>query len=399
MPEMHSTVNKPNAMPPAWVHGQMGRKIGLFTGLFLVALLAGCAGVPVTSNSQQGIAPATGEAGCEASPPNLRAAYNRRYTVLGRSYTPLRTADGYEVEGKASWYGSESGTTTAMGMRFSPSAFTAASRTLPLPTCVQVTNLGNGRSVFVLVNDRGPFVAGRIMDLSYGAAKALGVTSTGTARVRILAVQGNGSSSEQANTSRMQDGQGMNSPRVATVARPSSKTDPAAPEQFAPVAQTAPADNAPVTAAPFIVEPLSPMGQSSEPPVPVTAPVQQAAQDPAAISDGVPAGSSMEPQQQPQQTIARQAEPSLATASGEPSPGAPQTYLQTGAFTMEQNARDERQRLQAAGIESVEIVHGSIGGKAYYRVLVGPLPESTPDLDLQQRLEDLGVTSYKVVQQ
>jgi rare lipoprotein A len=103
----------------------------------------------------------------------------------------LRSAAGYEVQGEASWYGWESGSTTSMGARFNPRAFTAASRTLPLPTCVQVTNLANGRSALVLVNDRGPFVDSRIMDLSYGAAQALGITRSGTAQVRIVAMSGN----------------------------------------------------------------------------------------------------------------------------------------------------------------------------------------------------------------
>lgn len=101
------------------------------------------------------------------------AAYNRPYRVNGRLYYPLKTARGYRERGLASWYGWESGDRTAMGTRFNPRALTAAHRTLPLPTKVRVTNLKNKRSVIVTVNDRGPFVPGRLIDLSYGAAKAL----------------------------------------------------------------------------------------------------------------------------------------------------------------------------------------------------------------------------------
>ncbi|MDE2121635.1 MAG: septal ring lytic transglycosylase RlpA family protein, partial [Betaproteobacteria bacterium] len=133
-------------------------------------------------------APVNASSGCYAPEPNLRAAYNRDYRVLGRTYAPLHSATGYQADGTASWYGWESGKTTSMGTYFNPRAFTAASRVLPLPTCVEVTNLRNGRSALVLVNDRGPFVDSRIMDLSYGAAKALGVTATGTAPVRIVAL-------------------------------------------------------------------------------------------------------------------------------------------------------------------------------------------------------------------
>ncbi|GAB6068449.1 hypothetical protein JCM13664_17690 [Methylothermus subterraneus] len=101
------------------------------------------------------------------------AAYNRPYRVGGRTYYPLKSARGYRERGLASWYGWESGDRTAMGTRFNPRALTAAHRTLPLPTKVKVTNLKNKRSVIVTVNDRGPFVKGRLIDLSYGAAKAL----------------------------------------------------------------------------------------------------------------------------------------------------------------------------------------------------------------------------------
>jgi rare lipoprotein A len=75
-----------------------------------------------------------------------------------------------------------------MGTPFRPRAYTAASRDLPLPICARVTNLSNGRSIVVLVNDRGPFVDGRSMDLSYGAASALGMTRQGTAAVQIVAL-------------------------------------------------------------------------------------------------------------------------------------------------------------------------------------------------------------------
>lgn len=116
----------------------------------------------------------------------LLAAYNRPYKVRGRTYYPLKTARGYRARGIASWYGWESGNRTAMGMRFDPMGLTAAHRTLPLPTKVKVTNLRNRRSVIVTVNDRGPFVSGRLIDLSYGAAKALRLNGPGPVEVEAL---------------------------------------------------------------------------------------------------------------------------------------------------------------------------------------------------------------------
>ena len=83
----------------------------------------------------------------------------------------------------ASWYGSESGNRTASGERFNPNGMTAAHRTRPFGSHVTVTHLGTGRSVRVRVNDRGPFVRGRCIDLAHGAARALGMG--GTARVMV----------------------------------------------------------------------------------------------------------------------------------------------------------------------------------------------------------------------
>ena len=85
--------------------------------------------------------------------------------------------------GHASWY--KMGKVTASGERFNPHGLTAAHRTLPFGTKVKVKNLHNGRSVVVRINDRGPFIKGRIIDLSMGAAKKIGLTQTGTARVAI----------------------------------------------------------------------------------------------------------------------------------------------------------------------------------------------------------------------
>jgi rare lipoprotein A len=161
-------------------------------GIALAGALAGCASSPTFNPGRYGQAPGNGEGGCYAPPPNLNAAYNRPYRIRGQSYYPASSASGYDVRGVASWYGWESGSTTSMGTPFRPRAYTAASRTLPLPTCARVTNLSNGRSVVVLVNDRGPFVDGRVMDLSYGAANALGIVDQGTAPIQIVALNGPG---------------------------------------------------------------------------------------------------------------------------------------------------------------------------------------------------------------
>jgi rare lipoprotein A len=118
------------------------------------------------------------------------------YVVRGRKYYPMtvKQAANYREVGTASWYGNETlrqkgGHMTANGEAFDPGKPTAAHKLLPLPTHVRVTNLENGRSMILRVNDRGPFVKGRIIDLSAGAAKQLGFYRNGTARVRVETVE------------------------------------------------------------------------------------------------------------------------------------------------------------------------------------------------------------------
>jgi rare lipoprotein A len=111
------------------------------------------------------------------------------YEVNGERFEPVRSADGYREEGKASWYGQDfHGRKTSNGESYDMHAMTAAHKTLPMNVYVRVTNQSNGRQSVVRVNDRGPFVRGRIIDLSYAAAKELGIVGPGTAPVRIEAL-------------------------------------------------------------------------------------------------------------------------------------------------------------------------------------------------------------------
>jgi rare lipoprotein A len=121
--------------------------------------------------------------------PRARSGNRSPYTVLGKKYYVLDSARGFKERGLASWYGTKfNGRATSSGEIYDICAFTAAHKTLPLPSFVRVTNLDNGRSLIVRVNDRGPFHAGRVMDLSYAAAVRLGVDRAGTARVELQAV-------------------------------------------------------------------------------------------------------------------------------------------------------------------------------------------------------------------
>jgi rare lipoprotein A len=119
----------------------------------------------------------------------LSTSGNNPYVVFGHRYVPLSTASGYHATGIASWYGRKfHGQRTSNGERYNMYTMTAAHRTLPLPSYVRVRNLANNREVIVRVNDRGPFLHNRLIDLSYAAAARLGVIKTGTARVEVTAV-------------------------------------------------------------------------------------------------------------------------------------------------------------------------------------------------------------------
>lgn len=119
------------------------------------------------------------------------------YTVRGKTYQVRNSSEGYVKRGKASWYGTKfQGRRTSSGIPYDMYQMTAAHKTLPLPTYVEVENLDNGKTVIVKVNDRGPFHAGRIIDLSYVAALKLDIVKTGTGNVEVRTI-GSGPTSRQ----------------------------------------------------------------------------------------------------------------------------------------------------------------------------------------------------------
>jgi rare lipoprotein A len=121
--------------------------------------------------------------------PRSRYGNPRSYDVLGQRYYVSVSSDGYVERGVASWYGPGfHAVRTSIGESYDMYAMTAAHKTLPLPTYVRVTNLENGRTVVVRVNDRGPFVSNRIIDLSYTAAAKLDMLRKGTAMVEVRAI-------------------------------------------------------------------------------------------------------------------------------------------------------------------------------------------------------------------
>ena len=196
--------------------------------LALLIVLAGCAAQPAKKAARP----------APAAPPGVKIG--QPYQVMGKWYYPADDR-GYDATGIASWYGPGfHALATANGETYDQDSVTAAHKTLPMPSYVEVTNLDNGRVLVVRVNDRGPFVDGRIIDLSRRSAQLLGVDKVGLARVRVRRVY----------------------PDAATVAALAPKAQVAA--VVAPVAMDAPAA-APVAAVATVALPPS---TSAAPPVP-----------------------------------------------------------------------------------------------------------------------------------
>jgi rare lipoprotein A len=138
-------------------------------------------------------------AGCAGSSTYNYKVSTKPYTINGTTYYPIASANGFSETGMASWYGPDfHGKKTASGEMYNKYAYTAAHKTLPFGTKVKVTNLDNGLSTTVVINDRGPFKSGRVIDLSYSAAKDISMVGTGTARVRIKAIGSTQSTSATA---------------------------------------------------------------------------------------------------------------------------------------------------------------------------------------------------------
>jgi len=155
--------------------------------LFIIMLLtAGCS----ATRWEEGPEPPAGS----NAPANQDMARSKRgnppfYKVYGVRYTVLDSSSGYKERGVASWYGKKfHGRQTSSGEPYDMHRMTAAHKTLPLPTNARVTNLKNGRSIVVRINDRGPFVKNRLIDLSYAAARDLDMIGAGTALVEVEAL-------------------------------------------------------------------------------------------------------------------------------------------------------------------------------------------------------------------
>jgi rare lipoprotein A len=159
--------------------------------VFLYVVLASCGGREVRDSAPSGSVSIPDLPGDAVPRPEAKSRYGNgpNYEVLGKSYTVMPSGSGYKERGVASWYGKKfHGRLTSNREPYDMYAMTAAHKTLPLPTYVQVRNLRNNRTVVVRVNDRGPFVDNRVIDLSYAAALKLDMVGSGTSLVEVTAI-------------------------------------------------------------------------------------------------------------------------------------------------------------------------------------------------------------------
>ncbi len=307
------------------------------------------------------------------------------YDVFGKRYYVLSSSVAYVERGVASWYGPGfHQVLTSTREPYDMYAMTAAHKTLPLPAYVRVTNLQNGRSIVVRVNDRGPFVGNRIIDLSYTAAAKLDMLRNGTAMVEVRAIDpraqapalaaptlaanaaagtaGRGSAAMIAGAT-PPDATASNAATVPGAASPVTSVPNPAPAGGTTLAGSAPGAT-PVAGPPTVPLPAP----ASTPPSP--SPAQVSATTSASTS--TPASASMPTASAPPSTP-------QSTASAPPVIP-PALFIQAGAFADPANAERLAARLRGGGYGKIFVRDDLIAGRRMYRVRIGPVP-NVPEFD------------------
>lgn len=333
----------PKPRKSAFAHLQTKGRLAMVVAT-LGLLLAGCAETQLAVHGVKRL-------GGQAQPTQIgNYKIGNPYEIAGQWYYPAVDYE-YTETGIASWYGPKfHGKKTANGEIFDQYEVSAAHRTLPLPSIVRVTNLENGKSLKVRVNDRGPFAHGRIIDMSRRAAQLLGFERKGTAKVLVEVIE-----AESRQIAAI--AQGKAAPAV-TVAE--QNTVSAAPRD---VVETVRLDDAPAT----------------ESGTPTTSQVKLA-----------PPSSSASVKAEPLDGVVEEA------AVVEVTPVAPSSiYVQAGAFSIYDNALNLRNRLYELAPSKIEPIE--VKGTTFYRVRLGPL-ETVPEADiLLERVIATGQNGAKVV--
>jgi rare lipoprotein A len=304
------------------------------------------------------------------------------YVVRGKRYYTKPDSHGHVELGMASWYGKKfHGQKTSSGERYDMYSMTAAHKTLPLPTYARVTNVENGRSAVVRINDRGPFHGPRVIDLSYAAATKIGVVSNGTAMVEVRAIDP-GRPATDPGPSR--------GPFLAAKqppARASAVTASAAPRRTSAPAKASASHDRAVAAALAAIESRPPTRPASD---------TKAPSRPQSADDGPTVVAAKSDSASDTRTAA--AAPSRpAVAADADGAGKEGLYLQVGAFGDPHNAERLRERLTVQLAEQVRVQRPAEGGASLYKVRVGPFGSEGEARRVSAKLSTLGVSEPRRV--
>ena len=306
------------------------------------------------------------------------------YQIKGVWYYPAVDYN-YDKTGVASWYGEQfHGRYTANGEIFDLNQLTAAHTTLPMPCIVEVTNLQNGRSLQLRVNDRGPFVDGRLIDVSRRAAQLLGFETKGTTPVRVRIIK---EASIQVAEEAMHGGSGAI--MLAQAASPPPPMMQAAPQAYAAPVLSPSARATNIVAGPIV----DTQGEALPPPTPapnvVAGPIvdtQTAALPPSAPTSDVVAGLIANTQMP--------TSPRMVAAVPVESPSG-RIFVQAGAFSVRDNAQRVQSRIAPLG--TVQVMTASVKGVEIYRVRVGPVENAAQADRLLQRVVNSGYREARIV--
>ncbi|KOQ68158.1 septal ring lytic transglycosylase RlpA family protein [Stenotrophomonas maltophilia] len=308
------------------------------------------------------------------------------YVVLGKSYKVLDDTRDYVERGTASYYGAKfHGRLTSNREVYDMYQFTAAHKTLPLPSFARVTNLDNGESVIVRVNDRGPFHDGRVVDLSYAAAVRLGITQRGTGNVEVRALQpGEGNLLAQKPSRReRRAAEAAAVAGAATTMASAAATRPAADSDIDRLVKRLPADAAPTRGQPAttqaVVSTLPDVAVSSLPPSAVAVRTAAPAAAPARVAATAPRAS---------------AAPASSPTLSQQVVGA--VMVQVASFSNRDNANRAMGQLNAAGIVGATISDIAAGGRTLFRLRV-PASDHASAAELVGRIAGLGLGSPQIV--
>jgi rare lipoprotein A len=304
------------------------RNGGVFVGSALLSAALFASGVSHAAPAKKSARAVTTSARAQGGNPPSYAEFGKRYHVLASSA-------GYRERGVASWYGHPfHGRPTSSGERYDMNEMTAAHTTLPLPTWVEVTNLDNGKRIIVKVNDRGPFVDKRLIDLSHAAASALDIVRAGTAHVEVRALDG--------------------PPRPTTA----GGNKPNRSETAASAGQ------------------------------------QVALRAPVSVPAAAPEATALVKADSPPRAPAR----SPPVAQSPPAAQPERLFAQAGRFTERRDAVELVDTLKAHGFVNAFIVTEDGRRKSMHRVRVGPLPDAAQVADVGDQLRELGAKrSQRVV--